>query len=249
MDHTRAVVAPIRPHRDRNNRCGRSNGFAAAGRGRFPGPTIPALFCGSHGIGEHIRAHSSGFIAVAETSIISLLYHEPLYSLKLTRTIDLLGIEIYAVIAALSVESFCRAVDRALAENSAALSACKEAESRLADCEVQLGLTRNSEAWFRATFDNAAVGIAHNAPDGRWLRVNGALSRILGYPVDELLAKSLQDVTYSDDLETDLVQVELLRDGKIDSYHIDTCARTARSSGQRRLLAAYARTTVQSTIL
>jgi PAS domain S-box-containing protein len=168
-----------------------------------------------------ILGRTAGFIAVAETSIVSLLYHEPLYSLKLTRTIDLLGIEIYAVIAALSVESFCRAVDRALAENSAAISACKEAESRLADCEVQLGLTRNSEAWFRATFDNAAVGIAHNAPNGRWLRVNGALSQILGYPVDELLAKSLQDVTYSDDLETDLVQVELLRDGKIDSYHIE----------------------------
>jgi PAS domain-containing protein len=47
-----------------------------------------------------------------------------------------------------------------------------------------------SEARFRATFENAAVGIAHVALDGRWLRVNEALCRILGYPVDELIKKS-----------------------------------------------------------
>jgi two-component system, NarL family, sensor histidine kinase UhpB len=37
-----------------------------------------------------------------------------------------------------------------------------------------------SEARFRATFENAAVGIAHASPDGRWLRVNEALCRIVG---------------------------------------------------------------------
>jgi len=164
-----------------------------------------------------VLGRAAGFVAVAETSIVSLLYHEPIYSLKVTRSIDLLGIEIYAVVAALSVEAFCRLVDSALAEKSR----CKETEARLADSEVQLGLTRNSEARFRATFDNAAVGIAHIAPDGRWLRVNEALSRILGYPVDELLTKSLQDVTYPDDLAADLARVELMREGKIDSYEIE----------------------------
>jgi PAS domain S-box-containing protein len=90
-------------------------------------------------------------------------------------------------------------------------------------------LTRNSEARFRATFDNAAVGIAHIAPDGRWLRVNGPLCRILGYRVDELLTKSFQDVTYPDDLAADLAQVELIRQGKIDSY--DAEARYLRKDG------------------
>jgi PAS domain S-box-containing protein len=160
---------------------------------------------------------AAGFVAVAETSIVSLLYHEPIYSLKVTRSIDLLGIEIYAVVAALSVEAFCRLVDSALAEKYR----CKETEARLADSEVQLGLTRNSEARFRATFDNAAVGIAHIALDGRWLRVNEALSRILGYPVDELLTKSLQDVTYPDDLAADLARIQLVREGKIDTYEAE----------------------------
>jgi PAS domain S-box-containing protein len=78
-----------------------------------------------------------------------------------------------------------------------------------------------SEARFRATFENATVGIAHVAPDGRWLRVNEALCRILGYPADELHATSSQDVTHPDDLEADLSQLAQMRDGKISSYGLD----------------------------
>jgi PAS domain S-box-containing protein len=78
-----------------------------------------------------------------------------------------------------------------------------------------------SEARFRATFENAAVGIAHAAPDGRWLRVNEALCRIVGYPVDELLTKTFQDITHPDDLAAEVAQVELLCAGKIDSYDVD----------------------------
>ena len=161
-----------------------------------------------------VLGRTAGFVAVAETSMASLLFYDPAYSLKVTHTVDLLAIQIYAVVAALSVEAFCRVVDSALAEKSAAISA----QACLADREVQLGLTRNSEARFRATFDNAAVGIAHIAPDGRWLRVNGPLCRILGYQVDELLTKSFQDLTHSDDLAADVAQIELMREGKIDSY-------------------------------
>jgi PAS domain S-box-containing protein len=78
-----------------------------------------------------------------------------------------------------------------------------------------------SEARFRATFENAAVGIAHIAPDGRWLRVNEALCRILDYPADELLARSFQDVIHPDDLEKDLTHLEQMRDGTACSCGID----------------------------
>jgi PAS domain S-box-containing protein len=161
-----------------------------------------------------VLGRTAGFVAVAETAITSLLFYDPIYSLKVTHTVDLLAIQIYAAVAALSVEAFCRLVDNALAENSRAISA----EARAAEHEVQLGLTRDSLARFRATFDNAAVGIAHVTPDGRLLRVNEVLCRILGYPVDELLTKSFQDVTYPDDLVADLAQRALIREGKINSY-------------------------------
>ena len=40
---------------------------------------------------------------------------------------------------------------------------------------------RESEERFRATFEQAAVGMAHVAPDGSWLRVNQRLCEIVGY--------------------------------------------------------------------
>jgi len=168
-----------------------------------------------------VLGRTAGFVAVAESTIASLFLFDPVYSPKVTHTVDLLALEIYVVVAAVSVEAFCRLVDSALAERSAAISARMETEARLADQEVQLGLTRNSEARLRAAFDNAAVGIAHIGPDGRWLRVNRALCRILGYPVDELLTKSFRDVTYPDDLAADLAKFELMREGKIDSYEVE----------------------------
>src|SRR5262249_45579002 len=47
------------------------------------------------------------------------------------------------------------------------------------------------------------------------------LCRILGYTADELVTKSFHDLTYPDDLAADLVQVELMREGKIDNYNIE----------------------------
>jgi PAS domain S-box-containing protein len=86
--------------------------------------------------------------------------------------------------------------------------------------EVRRALA-DSEERFRVTFENAPVGMAHVAPDGRWLRVNEALCRILGYAPDELTARSFQDVTYSGDLAASVARVDQMRDGKIDRYDAD----------------------------
>jgi diguanylate cyclase (GGDEF)-like protein/PAS domain S-box-containing protein len=53
---------------------------------------------------------------------------------------------------------------------------------------AQLALEQ-SEARFRATFDQAAVGIAHFDLDQRNIRVNRRYSEIVGYPPEELLGK------------------------------------------------------------
>jgi PAS domain S-box-containing protein len=196
--------------------------------GAFPGEPFLLYFVAVVA-SAGVLGRAAGFVAVAETSIASLLYHEPVYSLKAVQAIDLLAIEIYALLAALSVEAFCRLVDSVLEARIQCKEAriqCKEVEARLAD---QLGLTRESEARFQATFDHPAVGIAHMAPDGTWLRINGTLCRILGYPTDEALTKSLQDVTYPDDLPADLAQMQLVREGKIDSY--DAEKRLVRKDG------------------
>ncbi len=90
-----------------------------------------------------------------------------------------------------------------------------------------------SERRFRATFDQAGVGMAHVALDGTWLRVNDALCRITGYSREELMRLTFQQITHPDDLDTDLEQVAALVDGDLDSYtsRSATCGPTASPCG------------------
>ncbi|KHK03638.1 ATP-binding protein [Desulfovibrio sp. TomC] len=74
---------------------------------------------------------------------------------------------------------------------------------------------------FEATFEQAAVGIAHVGPDGRWLRVNRKLCAIVGYTAGELLGKRFQDITHPDDLAADLAWVGQLLSGGVSSYNIE----------------------------
>jgi PAS domain S-box-containing protein len=79
----------------------------------------------------------------------------------------------------------------------------------------------DSEARFRVTFENAPIGIGHVAPDGRWLRVNKAMCRFLGYAADELTTKSFQDTTHPNDLAASVARIEQMCDGKVDRYDAD----------------------------
>ncbi|WP_200328613.1 PAS domain S-box protein [Thiocystis violacea] len=80
---------------------------------------------------------------------------------------------------------------------------------------------RESEARFLSIFEQAAVGIAQVAPDGRWLRVNRKLCEILGYPGDALMDMTFQDITHPDDLDTDLEQVRRMLAREIDDYSME----------------------------
>jgi len=78
---------------------------------------------------------------------------------------------------------------------------------------------QENEERFRATFEQAAVGIAHVAPDGRWLRVNQKLCSIVGYSRDELLKKTFQDITCPEYLDSDLEHLNRLLSGEISTYN------------------------------
>ncbi|HWT78014.1 MAG TPA: PAS domain S-box protein, partial [Candidatus Methylomirabilis sp.] len=80
---------------------------------------------------------------------------------------------------------------------------------------------RESEERFRGTFENAAVGIAHMDSQNRCLRANQKLSEILGYPSEELVGKTLQDVVHPDDLEPNLALFDLLVRGDLPSFSME----------------------------
>jgi PAS domain S-box-containing protein len=58
----------------------------------------------------------------------------------------------------------------------------------------------SGQARFLATFEQAAVGIAHCDLNGRYLEVNQKLCDILGYSKAEMLGRRFSDVTHPDDL-------------------------------------------------
>jgi len=76
------------------------------------------------------------------------------------------------------------------------------------DIQALLLEKAESEHRFRSTFEQAAVGVAHVSPEGRFLRVNQRLCEMLGHSQDELLDMSFQDVTHPEDLELDLNLVQ-----------------------------------------
>jgi len=69
----------------------------------------------------------------------------------------------------------------------------------------------DGDALFGSLFAQTAVGIAVISPEGRFLRVNEALCRMLGYGEQTLLQKTVRDITHADDLEsTQELRLELL---------------------------------------
>ena len=80
---------------------------------------------------------------------------------------------------------------------------------------------KESEAKFRSAFDYAAIGKALVSLEGKFIQVNPALCEILGYNETELLQKTFQELTHSDDLDLDLEFVRQMLAGKIRTYQME----------------------------
>ena len=78
-----------------------------------------------------------------------------------------------------------------------------------------------SEARFRATFELAAVGMAHIGRDGTWLDVNRRCCEIVGYSKQELLKKTFFDITHPDDLNEGADLLRKFLHGELSSYSIE----------------------------
>jgi len=77
---------------------------------------------------------------------------------------------------------------------------------------------RQSEARFRATFEQAPVGILNVAPDGKLLKANQRFCELLGYSYEEIRGRRYSDFTHPDDLQTTAALYDNLLAGR-DSVH------------------------------
>jgi PAS domain S-box-containing protein len=78
-----------------------------------------------------------------------------------------------------------------------------------------------AEERFRSAFDNAPIGMALVAPDGRWLKVNRSLCELTGYPETTLLVRSFQSITHPADLDADLQHLQEVLAGRRRTYQME----------------------------
>ncbi len=78
-----------------------------------------------------------------------------------------------------------------------------------------------SEQKYRTTFEQAATGIAHIAPDGRIVLVNDQFCRLLGYEREELLALTISAITHADDVAGDSAYMRDLLENRSATYTME----------------------------
>src|SRR5215213_1981076 len=101
------------------------------------------------------------------------------------------------------------------------LSQAEQAEQHALILEEQSRALTESEERFRSAFTYAPIGIGIVSPDGKWLKINKALSEILGYTEDEFLATEFQSMIYEDDLGDTLVKLHELVTGKVPACQLE----------------------------
>jgi len=78
-----------------------------------------------------------------------------------------------------------------------------------------------SEERFRNAMEYSAIGMALVGIEGQWLQANKALCHFLGYTQSELQSLTFQQLTWPEDLNTDLEQLEQLVSGDINTYSLE----------------------------
>lgn len=87
--------------------------------------------------------------------------------------------------------------------------------------ESLFGDTKKEKDKFKATFEDAPVGIAHHKPDEKWILVNKSLCKLLGYKKNELLKLNFDDFIHPDDLVRARKLDQDIVNGVISNYTIE----------------------------
>jgi diguanylate cyclase (GGDEF)-like protein/PAS domain S-box-containing protein len=70
-----------------------------------------------------------------------------------------------------------------------------------------------SEDRYRATFEQAAVGIVHTSFDGQILRCNARFAEIIGYPIEEIPSLTVQQITVLEDIASGASRLQQMAGG------------------------------------
>jgi len=112
-------------------------------------------------------------------------------------------------------------VCRALTSRLELVEQLRECQLLLTENAIALATLRESENRFRSAFDHSGIGMALMALDGRWLKVNPALCRTLGYARHELLTLDHEAATYPDDRQLEAPWLKRALAGELTHYEIE----------------------------
>jgi PAS domain S-box-containing protein len=101
----------------------------------------------------------------------------------------------------------------------------RELEQRVAERTAELEAStmrlRESEASFRAIFENAGIGISVLNRDTKSLKVNPTMQEMLGYSAAEMLNMGMAAWTYPDDIPSDSDLFQDVLAGRLDRYQVE----------------------------
>nr|MDJ0701842.1 PAS domain S-box protein [Leptolyngbyaceae cyanobacterium MO_188.B28] len=123
--------------------------------------------------------------------------------------------------ALLGIVSFVRDVTKLKQTQANLQRSNHDLQQEIAQRQAALLALQESEERFRATFEHAAVGIAHITPNGVLLRLNQRFADIVGFTKAELENTAFQEITHPDDLDTDVDYVRQVMAGELSAYTLE----------------------------
>jgi len=91
----------------------------------------------------------------------------------------------------------------------------------LAERSATLDMLAEVNERFRTAMVHSPNGMALLAPGGRWIEVNDAFCRLLGYSAEELVERSFLELTHPDDIEAGVDSIARIASGETDFYRAE----------------------------
>ncbi len=191
----------------------------------YPAVMLAALYGG-------LRA---GAVATILSGLIAdYFWMEPAGSFIMAKPIEWLALAIFVASGFLmswAAEKFHQSNNRLRqAEAAQRVELERLVAERTAALTNELALRNEAEASLKlataeslAIFEHAAIGIAvaQAVANGKFLRVNDGLCKMLGYAREELLGLTFNDITHPDDMQANLENVRAILTGEIATYRME----------------------------
>jgi len=121
----------------------------------------------------------------------------------------------------LTISGRAQIVQRLVEEKTREVAASRDSlEKANVELKEQYLIIKEKEETFRLAMEHASTGMALVMTDGHFMAVNQALCNLLGYTAHDLMTMDFQKITFPEDLESDLMNVKRLLEGRARNYRL-----------------------------